>query len=162
MLSFETSIPFFVFLLCLRLGQCFLACLMSLYLFLMSKSPDPMNFPKLSLVLSMACAAMALAYFIEWGFSLAGMRTYLGFVANARTLAIVRFRAPTLYIKRRDVLAVVDEGDSVRLRDGRIIRLARGIADDRRYRSEFRNPFYKQWGNQRPVLAGALRVEENT
>jgi len=87
-------------------------------------------------------------------------RTYTGFVANSRTLAIVRFRAPTLYIKRSDVLAVLDEGDTVRLRNGQIIRLTSGVSNCRRYRSEFRNPFYKLWGNQRPVLAGALRVEE--
>ncbi len=133
---------------------------MSTYFLWMSMSSNPIHHPQLSLVIGVANLFLAITAACHTCYQLTGGRTYTGFAANSRTLAILRFRASTLYIHRKDVSAVFEEGSQIRLNDGSIINLKTDLISCERIRREFQEPFFLSWGNQRPVLAGALRVEE--
>lgn len=122
------------------------------------QTAEPHEMPGLSLVFALAGVGISIAYGIQACHAFFGRKTYVGLVASSRTLAIIRYRAPTLYIKRHEVASLLEEGRQVRLKDGRILTLECCWIGQNRYRCEFREPFYRLWGNDRPVLAGALRV----
>jgi hypothetical protein len=114
----------------------------------------------IAIVLGMGCGCGAVLRIYEGWLEFFGGRIQFGLFANSRTLAIVRFRAPTLYIKRRDVASIGEEENRFLLKNGKCMEVwCHGVSPSR-VRSEFLYPLYAKWRDNRGIWSGAARVTE--
>ena len=115
----------------------------------------------IAMVLAVGCGIAGLGRIYQGWSEFVGGRIHFGLVANSRTLAVVRFRAPTLYIKRRDVASIGEEDNQFVLRDGtRLDIWCHGVLPSR-MRSWFLYPLYAQWRESAGIWSGARRVQED-
>lgn len=71
--------------------------------------------------------------------------TRLALVANSRTIAILRHKAPTVYVKRNRCVSVDISGTNLMLRDGSLIYLGEWEFGGTRLRKTFLRDFYGSW-----------------
>lgn len=87
---------------------------------------------------------------------------YSALIANSRTLAIVRFRAPTRYIKRSEVTAIHASDGSLKLKDGSSMTLhCAGILFHRVLR-DFVAPLRNRWPIPQSIWSGTARLAGNS
>lgn len=111
-------------------------------------------FHSLAVVIGIGCVIISIRDLYEARLDFFGGSTCFGLLANSRTLAIVRYRAPTLYIKLSEVDCVDKERHHLVLRGGKRVKVWCHSVHPDYMESDFLHPLYVQLRENRGVWFG--------